>query len=97
MNNTLESCYQRTKTILGSSKYWPDELPNDTVQGYLSPDPQVSRFANWTKFVFGYCDGALHQGLAKDPIKYKDIDLYFRGSAITRSHFDWISLKYGLK
>ena len=76
---------------MGSSKYWPDELPDDTVQGYLSTNSSVSSFANWTKFVLGYCDGALHQGVNKDPIKYKDTELYFRGAAITRSHFAWIN------
>lgn len=67
------------------------------IQGYLSLDPEISSFANWTKFIFGYCDGAFHQGISKDPVKYKDASLYFRGAAITRSHFDWINEKYGLK
>ena len=53
--------------------------------------------ANWTKFILGYCDGSLHQGFSKDPIKYKEAQLYFRGSAITRSHFDWIESQYNLK
>ena len=97
LEKTLESCYGRTSNIMGSSKYWPDEFPADGVQGYLSPDPSVSSFATWTKFIFGYCDGSLHQGYARDPIKYKGIDMYFRGSAITRSHFDWINSKYNLK
>jgi len=82
---------------LGSSKYWPDEFPAEAIQGYLSPNPAVSSFANWTKFIFGYCDGSLHQGYTKDPIKYKGIELYFRGAAITRSHIDWINEKYDLK
>jgi hypothetical protein len=30
-------------------------------------------------------------------VKYKDTQLYFRGAAITRSHFNWINVKYGLK
>jgi O-palmitoleoyl-L-serine hydrolase len=97
LEKTLESCYNRTKTILGSSKYWPEELTPDVAQGYLSTDPKISNFANWTKFIFGYCDGSLHQGYAEDPIKYKDAELYFRGAAITRSHFDWIDSKYDLK
>jgi hypothetical protein len=39
----------------------------------------------------------LHQGYAPDPVKYKDAQLYFRGGAITRSHFNWINSKYNLK
>jgi O-palmitoleoyl-L-serine hydrolase len=91
---TVESCYQRSKTLLGSSKPWPDIIQ---AEGYLSIDPSVSKFANWTKFIFGYCDGSLHQGYTADPVKYKDAQLYFRGAAITRSHFNWINSKYNLK
>jgi len=42
-----------------------------------------------------YCDGALHQGHAKDPIKYKDATLYFRGSKITKSLFESLHSLYG--
>ena len=69
---TLESCYQRSKDPLGSSYPWPQELPEQYAEGYLSTDPKISSFANWTKFFIPYCDGALHQGYTKDPIKYKD-------------------------
>ena len=62
--------------------------------GYLSTDPLISKFAKWTKIIILYCDGAMHQGLTKDPIKYKDIELYFRGSANTRSHFKWLLNTY---
>lgn len=41
-----------------------------------------------------YCDGAFHQGNAKSPLKYKDSSLYFRGGAISRSHFKFIDSKY---
>ena len=57
----------------------------------------MSAFANWTKFFLPYCDGALHQGYAAEPIKYKDAQLYFRGAKITRSHINWIDSKYNLK
>lgn len=79
---------------MGSSIPWPDKL---IAEGYLSLDPNINKFANYTKFIFGYCDGSLHQGFAPDPIKYKDALLYFRGAAITRSHFNWINNKYNLK
>lgn len=67
------------------------------MNGFLSLDSEENTYAGWTKFVFGYCDGAFHQGYSKDPVKYKDTSLYFRGAAITRSHFDWIDSKYNLK
>lgn len=76
---------------MGSSTLWPESFEG---QGYLSTDSSVSSFANWTKIVLGYCDGALHQGNNPSPVSYKDTKLYFRGAAITRSHFDWINTKF---
>ena len=79
---------------MGTSKLWPPEIP---LSGSLSTNHSHSGFANWTKFFFPYCDGSFHQGYAKNPIKYKDAQLYFRGSAITRSHIKYIDSKYNLK
>ncbi len=62
--------------------------------GYLSTDPTLSKFANWTKVVIMYCDGSQHQGHNNDPISYKDTQLYFRGSDNTRSHFQWLLNTY---
>ena len=36
---TLENCYQRSKSLLGSSKSWPEDFPLNSMQGFLSPDP----------------------------------------------------------
>eukprot|EP00178_Gracilaria_changii_P003236 TRINITY_DN14740_c0_g2_i1.p1 TRINITY_DN14740_c0_g2~~TRINITY_DN14740_c0_g2_i1.p1 ORF type:complete len:169 (-),score=2.36 TRINITY_DN14740_c0_g2_i1:110-616(-) len=94
---TLESCYQRSKTYLGSNYLWTPLLAPQLAQGYLSVDPEDSAFANWTKIFIPYCDGSLHQGNAKEPVQYKDTKLYFRGSVNTRSHFKWIDMTYGLK
>jgi hypothetical protein len=72
-------------------------LPPELTEGYLSLNHTENAFANWTKFFIPYCDGSLHQGYAKEPVKYKDAELYFRGAAITRSHIKWVDSKYGLK
>lgn len=77
----------------GSSKYWFDVL---RPQGIISTKPDVSRFANWTKFIFPYCDGALHQGNGDEPVKYRGIDLYFRGSRTVKAHLKWITSNYNL-
>ena len=97
LENTLESCYKRSKSFEGTSTIWPKELPGFAVEGYLSTDPKVSAFANWTKFFIPYCDGTLHQGYRKEPLKYKDAELYFRGGRIIRAHLSWINSKYDLK
>lgn len=94
IDSAIEDCYKRSKTILGSSDPWPEKLDGE---GYLSPDPAKNKFASWTKIVFGYCDGSLHQGNRENPIPYKDTELYFKGAAITRSHFKWIQNHYDLK
>ena len=62
--------------------------------GYLSTDPSISKFASWTKLIIYYCDGAMHQGFTIEPIKYKEKELYFRGSVNSRSHFKWLMNTY---
>jgi len=83
--STTESCYQRSKTDLGSTKNYPDTYTiND---GILSDNPKSS-FADYTKVFFKYCDGSGHQGTKTAPIAYKDTKLYFRGSNLTISKLD---------
>jgi len=62
----------------------------------MSTDPNLSKFATWTKVLINYCDGSLHQGSNKISIKYKDAELYFRGADNTRSHFKYLLEKYNL-
>jgi len=95
LNSALESCYKRSKTNLGTSKKWPESMNADT-NGIVSTLPDHSKFANWTKIVFMYCDGSLHQGNNKSPVQYKDTSLYFRGSVNTRAHIKWADMKYNL-
>lgn len=64
--------------------------------GYLSTDPSLSKFANWTKLIIFYCDGAFHQGATLAPFKYKNAELYLRGSYNTRSHLKWLMNRYDI-
>lgn len=93
LSATLESCYQRSKSMYGSSIYWPE---TKVGEGILSTDPTKNIFANWTKVIILYCDGAFHQGNTKIPYSYKDAKLFFRGSVNTRSHFQYIHNRYNL-
>jgi hypothetical protein len=43
-----------------------------------------------------YCTGTGHQGYAKDPIKYKDTNLYFRGHNVTIALLDSLDRNFGL-
>lgn len=69
MSEVLDSCYALSKTNLGSSKDLPNEVD---VEGYLSTDPSISKFASWTKILIAYCDGSLHQGSTDSAYRYKD-------------------------
>lgn len=95
LSATLESCYKRSKTELGGSGYWPDFI-NDQLgtEGLISLNETL--YKNWTKVLFGYCDGAMMQGGNDSPIQYKDIKLYFRGGKIMRSHFTYLIKTYQL-
>jgi hypothetical protein len=93
LSDTLEHCYQRSKGMYGSSIYWSD---TKVGEGILSTDPTKNLFANWTKVIILYCDGAFHQGMTKQPFSYKDAKLYFRGAVNTRSHFQYIHNRYDL-
>jgi O-palmitoleoyl-L-serine hydrolase len=88
LEQTLENCYQRSKTDLGSSKNYTDELIING--GYLSTDPEKSKFATWTKVLIMYCDGSMHQGSNSNSIKYKDTEFFFRGADNTRAHFKYL-------
>lgn len=67
-------------TDLGSSDqyrstfYWGD--------GILGDDPN-NYFKDWTIVYAKYCTGTGHQGYRKDPVKFKDATLYFRGHNAT--------------
>lgn len=93
LSEVLESCYKRSKTDLGSSKYLPETFEG---HGILSTDPAMSKFATWTKIYINYCDGAYYTGATKQPYRYKDAELYFHGLYIVRSHLKWLVNNFGL-
>jgi hypothetical protein len=68
--STIESCYKRSKGQFGSSNPWPATYAGKDG-GILSTIPSQSPFANWTKIIIMYCDGAFHQGNNLNPIPYK--------------------------
>jgi hypothetical protein len=74
-------------TQLGSSKKLPETLK--FTYGILS-DSSPNYFMNWTKIFLPYCDGSGHQGRSDSSIKYKDTELFFRGSLITVQRFDYL-------
>ena len=98
--DTLESCYIRSKTEVGSSKTWGDNntlimINNDL--GYFSSNQSVNPlFFNWNKIMINYCDGSNHQGYSEEPYQFKGNNIWFRGYNNTFSTFEYIRINYGL-
>ena len=82
ISETIESCYQRSKTDLGSSSNYPPTI--SLGHGLLSVNDQ-NNFKNWTRVYLKYCTGTGHQGTKKNPIPYKGTNLFFRGHNVTVS------------
>lgn len=88
----MQDCLEKSNTYGGSSSIgWPGVMEGN---GILSPNSSLNEFAHYTKIMIGSCDAAIHQGYRNNSISYKGKSLYFRGSANTRSHFQWIMEKY---
>ena len=90
--DTLESCYLRSKSGLGSSNTWGSN--NSIVQetnalGYFSSDHLTNpMFWNWNKVIIKYCDGSNHQGYSEKPYVFNGVNLWFRGYNNTLSTFE---------
>jgi hypothetical protein len=96
LSSTLESCIKKMETDQGSSKYLPDSF-NGTNFGIISGDPTINpTFYDWTRILFMYCDGSMHQGHKTQPVSYKGEDLYFRGQNITQERFNWLNSNYAI-
>jgi hypothetical protein len=79
----LLNCYDRSKTALGSSLSWPPQLT-------FPPDSLLGSAQTATIAFLPYCDGTLHHGHKKDPVKVQDKLLYFRGYTNTMAAFSHI-------
>lgn len=94
--STIESCYQRSSTTLGSSKTYPQTM-DLASWGLLSGEPTVnSLYHDWTKVYIKYCTGTGHQGTKSAAVKYKGVDLYFRGQNVTIAILNELNESHGL-
>ena len=99
-NSTLESCYKRTFTYLGSSNVGISQKIMNTlgksllfkrIMPFLSIDSSLNpTFYNWNKIFLTYCDGRGFVGFNINPIKHNDKNLYFRGYNNTISVLDYL-------
>jgi hypothetical protein len=87
LSEAIDSCYNRSLTSLGSSKKYAPTKDSNAV-ALLSFDEDINPlYYNWNKIFIPYCDGTFHQGSARNPIQYKGVNLFFRGSNNTIAHF----------
>lgn len=87
-----ETCFWRSKTNLGSTKY----LPNIATQGgILSSSPNKNpHFYNWNILYLQYCDGSSFLGNSDDPVEFKNTRLYSRGKRILSAFLEEIIGRY---
>ena len=71
---TEEDCLNRSKTELGSSKYWPTVVP---LGGLFSDNKTVNgEFYNWNVVALIYCDGGSFSGFRCDTYDNGVWDIY---------------------
>ena len=70
--DTLEACYKRSFTWLGSTAN-TTETRNFEGHGLLSPLQEENPvFYDWTKIFVMYCDGSEYAGSLDSSVSYKD-------------------------
>jgi len=80
---SMEDCYQRSLTTLGSSKKYPKTLNLENEGGYFSADPHKNPLLhNWNSVSVRYCDGASWSGNNSTVSEFNGQKLYFRGRPI---------------
>ncbi|XP_065183346.1 uncharacterized protein LOC135814192 [Sycon ciliatum] len=80
-----DDCVGRSKTRLGSSKYFPKSM---TFGGLLSDDCTANPdFCTYNVVFLPYCDGASFSGNKDTPLEWKGTTLHFRGKRILDSIF----------
>lgn len=101
---TVDSCYHRSATSLGSSA--PSFYPRNasvgwTIWGYdqsMIADPaQNPLMHDWNKVALVYCDGGSFSGRNSTPTQTKDRTLHFHGSYIREAVMGTLLDEYGLK
>jgi hypothetical protein len=88
--SSIQDCYSRSFTDLGSSSNWPQSSTDGVGEGYgfLSSEPSVNpRLSEWTKVKVPYCDGAYFSGDRAEPQIYNGKNLFFRGKQIVQETF----------
>lgn len=91
--SSKESCFARSQTYLGSSKFYPSMLgkPAGILSSNRSNNPY---FYDLNVLYLQYCDGSSFMGDLEKPLVYRNRYLYSRGFTILNAFLDEIIPKY---
>jgi hypothetical protein len=101
--STVDSCYHRSFTNMGSSanNFYPATAPVGWTpwgpQEMLLSDPaQNSKMHDWNKVALVYCDGGSFSGRNMTAAETRGRSLYYRGSYIREAIADTLRSEFGL-
>jgi hypothetical protein len=108
---SIDECYWRSLTSVGSSSDWEKQSNCDTDPkgipcsadgdgGFLSSDPRINPVAyNWNKAFMGYCDGGSFSGHVSQPVLANNgsTKLHFKGRYILDAVYDTLLDDYGMQ
>jgi hypothetical protein len=78
---TSEDCYQRSSTLIGSSRAWGPTIPSQFyTDGFMSSDDPD--FGSWSLAYIMYCDGSSYTSNASVPDTVNNTLVYHRGRRI---------------
>lgn len=90
--SSKETCFARSRTDLGSSKYFPSLAKQG---GILSSNRSNNPyFHDWNVLYLQYCDGSSFMGNVEKPVAYGKIYIHSRGFTILNTFLDEIIPKY---
>lgn len=89
-----DDCWGRSKTALGSSKFWG---PTMDMGGITSDDCNNNpTFCNWNRVNLNYCDGNSFSGNRAAPVTVRGEPVYFRGHQILDATLNELASQFGL-
>ena len=82
-----EECLWRSKTLVGSSNFWPPEVDFDWVAPVCEDKEFNPDFYDWNHVFLPYCDGAFFSGDRDEPVIVDSTPVYYRGHRILVAAF----------
>lgn len=95
---SVEDCYERSRTRLGSSSSYPPEqdLGFSECDSMFSGNASCSFMSDWTHVYIKYCDGGSYSGDNATLTAYGNATLAFRGSRVLDAVLDSLDEHLGL-